>query len=306
MCCAADGKCIEPKHCYGTGDEGKFDLKADVPSKVITPSVNSTSVPYFYDPANEGYQVTPCFEYVYESGTLGTLSGDKWKISSTQKYSEPKLWLAEKSSVLVLNDYWFAYGNGMSDSEDQPYSISTSGQQSSNSNSRPNPEGGFDDVAYDESSSSMELAKSPAMDSSAAMMPYPDYGYYGNYGYYYGGYQNYDQYAESTYSSHSDSKGYYSYSKYGNYERYSANYFNGETKQRECNGDSGEVCYYTTTNSYWAAYSRADKKCTPHTKWFVSGWSEYQTTMIVLGAVFGFGALCFGTTGSCMLKKRKV
>jgi hypothetical protein len=58
--------------------------------------------------------------------------------------------------------------------------------------------------------------------------------------------------------------------------------------------------------TYWAAYYKEEKKCTPQTNIYASGLSHYQTTMAVLGIVLGVFAIAGGTTGSCLIKKRRV
>lgn len=81
MCCSSDGACIEPKFCYSTDKLSDTKLIEQLPTTLLTPSVNSTSKPYFYPDNVEDCQI-PCFTYVYKT-KIGKLD----KASSTYSIS---------------------------------------------------------------------------------------------------------------------------------------------------------------------------------------------------------------------------
>ena len=80
----------------------------------MSPAVNSTVVPYITN--NDS---TPCFVYT----SIGSEESDgAYIVSETAEYKEPTVF-EENGITLTLVNYKFAYGNRMSDKEDNPYSI---------------------------------------------------------------------------------------------------------------------------------------------------------------------------------------
>ena len=168
MCCNKKGKCIEPKYCYSDLRQNNELISTPSTSK-LQPAVNSTSVPYFYD---KGDSNVPCFIYT----DIGSENDDgSYVVGKDARYVEPVVF-KEEGITLILENYKFAYGNRMSDAEDNPYSIQTISEEEQGTDGGSNGGGGA------------EIASSRSYDdvSSEAMMA-PDFGYYYG-GYYYGGY----------------------------------------------------------------------------------------------------------------------
>lgn len=97
----------------------------------MKPSVNSTSQPYFYPDNVEDCEI-PCFTYIYKNKEIGSTSGVQYSIESDELYTEPEVWEVKGASKTLVN-YKFAFGNRISDAEDNPFSISTEGKLSSGS-----------------------------------------------------------------------------------------------------------------------------------------------------------------------------
>ena len=93
------------------------------------PAVNSTSQEYIYPPGDAASQLTPCFSYVNVGSSFGVTKDGVYAVNSTALYKEPELW-TKSGSRWTLNDYKFAYGNRMSDSDGNPFSIPSSGMAS--------------------------------------------------------------------------------------------------------------------------------------------------------------------------------
>ena len=71
-------------------------------------------------PQNSNEQ-KPCFNYF--NATTGTVDElGSYTVSSEEKYTEPEVFL-QSDSVLLLKDYQYAYGNAMSDANDNPFEI---------------------------------------------------------------------------------------------------------------------------------------------------------------------------------------
>lgn len=158
----------------------------------MSPSVNSTSVPYLVQ-ASEN-TIRPCFQYFGES------SDEAYTVDPKVKYEEPVVFKVSGSS-LTLSNYKFAYGNRMSDATDNPFTVQS--QQGSSAS----PSGG--QIA----SASPEYASS---DMITRDVMYPGYygGYYGGYGSYYEQVA-YDPFEETSYKTACDEKGYYNYQTRG-------------------------------------------------------------------------------------------
>jgi hypothetical protein len=71
--------------------------------------------------AQNFYEQKPCFSYFdATTGTIDELGA--YTVSSEEAYTEPEVF-EQTGSVLLLKDYQYAYGNTMSDANDNPFEI---------------------------------------------------------------------------------------------------------------------------------------------------------------------------------------
>ena len=118
MCCASNGQCIETKYCYNEKlTENQYLISAPSTSK-LQAMVNTTEVPYtLTDPD----QLKPCFSY-FDAQTGAVNEQGVYTIDQVEIYSEPAVF-TQTGSVLKLKNYTYAYGNQMSDAQDNPFLI---------------------------------------------------------------------------------------------------------------------------------------------------------------------------------------
>lgn len=275
MCCSANGSCLDSKYCYTDGLKGTVGLKGDLSDQRLTPAVNSTTVPYY---STDESSVSPCFQYA----NTGTTENGVYTVASDSTYSEPIVFESSGATLTLVN-YKYAYGNRMSDSEDNPYSVNTAESGSGGGSN-----GGGSSYSDYYGGGDFEMSADIAMDEAMVDDWYGYYGggyygyyYYGGYGYYY-----YDPFVERTYKTSTDSRGYYTYQTVGDWSQYSAYYYMGETYRVSHNQTDGQKCDYANTYHYWSSYGKTTYWCDRQDKLFLMQHETFKFIGMVYGFVF--------------------
>lgn len=96
MCCAKSGECIETKFCYNTELRDLSTLIATPSLNALSPSVNSTRVPYL----GSNDETNPCFMYAQFNET----NPINFRVGQAEVYEEPQVF-AQEGSILTLSNY---------------------------------------------------------------------------------------------------------------------------------------------------------------------------------------------------------
>ena len=219
--------------------------------------------------------MTPCFIYT------DAVSDD---LKLVKEFKEPEVF-SKNGDTLTLVNYKFAYGNRMSDAQDNPFSIQPAAQASTSSGSSSN--------TASASASTKEYGEMAAAD----IMPYPDYryNYYGGY-YDYGLDYYYDPFVERSYKTSCDEKGYYSYQTIGDWSQYSSYLYTGKSYRVAYNATNGQRCYYNELYFYWSSYGNTEYRCYRKSEEFEMQYSPFRKFAITAALIIGIICLVFGIT----------